>query len=432
MKLRDLRISRCTKFFTAILAAAALHSARAEEKKPSPGFEKNPFGIKADGVTSPGMADALKRLMEAGQIEGRKGSLTFLRWADAKPPRLQHLGLWGPRVTDEVLTLTMHTPDLQHISLYETNVTDAGVAALAKLTGLRSLAITPVNRYEKPGFQAPQWSYSFLPARPDRPRITAQGIRALGGAQGIESLDLLDTRLSSADLQILAGWPKLSSVALPGPVDAEAVRHLGACKRLGSLTLGHREIAAAEIEALTSLASLRRLTVVHARLSDDALRALSKLATVQEITLEDCDLTDERLQHLNGSPKLATLSLERNAIRGPGAAHLAKMKLTTLSLAWNDISDDTLPHLTQLTTVTDLRIPYCRQVTDRGIQGGILQSMKHLRELNIRGLQRVTDASLDDLARLGHLAHLGIRETKISTEGVARLKQAMPATTVFK
>ena len=40
--------------------------------------------------------------------------------------------------------------------------------------------------------------------------------------------------------------------------------------------------------------------------------------------------------------------------------------------------------------------------------------------------------SLDDLVRFQHLAHLGIRETKISADGVARLRQALPKTVVFK
>lgn len=46
--------------------------------------------------------------------------------------------------------------------------------------------------------------------------------------------------------------------------------------------------------------------------------------------------------------------------------------------------------------------------------------------------QKVTDASCDDLIKLGFLTSLGTRETTTSVETVAKLKSAMPKTDVFK
>jgi hypothetical protein len=96
------------------------------------------------------------------------------------------------------------------------------------------------------------------------------------------------------------------------------------------------------------------------------------------------------------------------------------------------VSNATLTHLPQLTSLEHLSLSYCRQVTDEGIRGGVLQRMTHLKQLGIRGLKAVTDGSLDDLVKFGHLAHITIRETKISADGVARMKAAMPDTVVFK
>ena len=394
--------------------------------------KKIQFGINPEGITTPAMREALSRMQDAGVVAGRRGSLTFFRWADGTPPRLAHLGLWGPKVGNDVFAHITALPDLEHVSLYETAVDDAGFAVVAKLPKLRSLAVTPVIRYEKAGFGPPQWSYPFLPAKADRPRITGTSLRALAGLSSLESLDLLDARLTSADLAALTAWPKLSSVGLPNAIDAETVKHLQACRRLSSLTLGHREITAGEIDTLASWKSLRKLTILHARLTDEALQALGKLHTVEELNLQDCGLTDARLKHLRGTPKLKSLSLDRNEIEGPGVPDLAALKLTNLSLGFNNIRDTSLTHLTPLTTLDTLGISYCVAVTDKGIRSGILQKMTHLKRLNLRGLKQITDAALEDLVRFDHLAHIGIRETKISADGVERMKKAMPKTVVFK
>jgi hypothetical protein len=210
------------------------------------------------------------------------------------------------------------------------------------------------------------------------------------------------------------------------------VRHLAACPRLNQLALGYREIAADEIKHLAAWKSLRRLTLIHTRPSDETLAALAGLEHVEELRLEDCELTDERLAHLRLAPKTESLTLERNEIAGRGPAHLTKFELTTLGLEFNNLTDETLTHLPQLSTIADLRIAYCRHVSDRGMAKGVFERMPHLERLNLRGLPLVTDAALDSLSKLAHLAHLGIRETKIGTDGVARLKQALPKTVIFK
>jgi len=430
----------------ATVAAAAEPSTPAVPKKPA-AAGGSAFGINPAWVKSPDMLDAMNRLQEAGQVEGRRGSLTFFRWSTPRlealanePPVLAHLGLWGAKVGNGEVALVAALADLEHVSLYETNVDDAGLAALAKLPKLRSLSITRVTRYEKAGFGAPQWSYPFLAERAERPRITGRGLQAFAGTATLEKVDLLDARLTSADLGILRTWPRLSVLSLPAVgssgIDSETVAHLEACPRLNNLTLGHREVTADELRELSRWKSLRRLTLIHARLSDEALGALAALSTVEELRLEDCGLTDERLRYLQvsgaGPPKLTSLVLERNEIEGPGLAHLAKLNLTSLGLEFNNLRDETLEHLAQLKSLERLSLSYCRGVTDAGLRSGPLAAMSRLKHLGLRGLSQVTDGALDDLTKFGHLEHLTIRETKISWDGVERLKQALPKTVVFK
>lgn len=392
----------------------------------------NSFGIKPEWVTSPAMQSALEQLQKAGIVKERRGSLTFFRWSTGEPPRLAHLGLWGPQITNELLVHAKELPDLEFVSLYETNIDDDGVQRLARLPKLRRLTIAPICRYEKAGFGAPQWSYPFMSERADRPRITGRGLKALGAVSTLEALELLDARLTTADLALLQSWPKLSAIALPNTMDADAVAHLRACRRLNQLTLGYREVTAAELKQLAAWSGLRHLTLIHARLSNEALAALGELQTVEELQLEDCGLTDERLSYLRLGAQTKSLSLGRNEITGPGLAQLAKLKPIVLGLEFNNLADDTLDHLPQLTSVTDLQLAYCRNITDRGLRGGLLQKMTHVKRLNLRGLKQVTDAALNDLEQFRHLEHIGLRETSVSVQGIARLKEVLSQTEVFK
>lgn len=390
------------------------------------------FGLKSEGITSPAMGKAVKEMHAAGIVPQRKSSLTFFRWTNATPPKLAHLGLWGENVDDEVFSLIAVLPDVEHVSIYETSITNEGMLALLKLPKLRSLSIVPIGRYQKAGFGPTQWSYPFMKQRANRPRISGEVLADLTKISTLESLNLLDAQVVSDDLKALAHWPKLSSLALPNTVDAETVEHLQACHRLDALTLGEREVTAHELEQLAGWRSLRKLTILNAKLSNEALSALAKLETVEEVQLENCGLTDEDLVHLRPASKLTSLGLARNEIAGAALSPLAKLQLKSLGLEFNNISDATLDRLLTLTTIESLRLSNCQGVTNQGLQSGTLQEMTHLKSLNLRGLKAVNDESISSLVKMSYLRHINIRQTKISQEGVEKMKAAMPGTDVFK
>ena len=234
-----------TKSAAALVALVASHFVLVAEP-PKSGTEPNAkpvasrYAEQPKGQISPEMI----RMQEAGKVEGRHDSLTFFRWSSGNPPKLSHLGLWGPKVTNDIFALISTMPDLSFVSVYETAIDDDGLQALTKLPNLRYLSITPIIRYEKAGFGAPQWSYPFMKPVAGRPRVAGKGLRTIASIASLESLDLLDAQLSSDDLALLSSLPKLGSLSLPNVLDDEAVKHLQACRRLSALTLGHREITA--------------------------------------------------------------------------------------------------------------------------------------------------------------------------------------------
>jgi len=399
---------------------------------PPPVATIRPFGIAPAGITSPEMGEAVKRMDQASVLEGHKSSITRFRWSNDAPPKLWFAGLWGSQVTNELIALTAHTPDIWDLELHEAHIDDQGMAYVAKLPKLRYLRIDPIERWAKPGFPTVIYSFPTLEPVMERPRVTSKSLTLFAGSPSLEGLSLLDAIVTSADLAALSSLPKLSELSLPNAIDEEVVKCLQACRRLNRLTIGYREISADEIRRLSAWKGLRKLTLTHAALSDEALTALEKLDGVTLLELSMCGLTDERLAFLHVSPSVTTLSLGENDIAGPGLKYLAHLRLATLGLAHNNVSDATLPMLPQLVSVENLVLEGCVGVTDAGIRSGVLQSMSHLKELQLRDLKKVTDASLDDLVKFGHLKTLNVRAAGVSWDGVDRMKKAMPNTFIFK
>ena len=359
-----------------------------------PAVTTRPFGVAPAGITSPEMGEAVKAMDEASILPGQKNTITRMRWSDEPVPKLWFVGLWGPKVDDALMAMTSHTSDLWSVELHEPHIDDEGMRSLAKLPKLRYLVVSPIERYVKPGYSSVMYCFPNFTSAADRPRVTGKSIEAFADSATLESLELFDAVVSSADLRF--------------------------------------EITAEEIERLADWKTLRRLAITHATLSDAALEALSKLPNVDTLELLDCGLTDERLTHLKLPPKTATLLLGRNEIAGPGLVHLAGGKLQTLGLEYNNLDDDTIRHLPQLGTLKKLFLEYCEKLTDTGIRTGVLQGMTHLEELRLRGMQKVTDASLDDLVKFGHLKTISVRSVGITNDGVERMKKGMPETHVFR
>jgi hypothetical protein len=374
----------------------------------------------------------MKQLQQAGIYPGQPNSLTFFRWRGANSPVLFHLGLWGPQITNSHAALIPSFQELESMEIHEASFDDTAAQHLAKLPKLRRLTISPVDRYQKPGFKRMQWSYPWLPQQQNRTQFTGKTLAALSALPLLDFLDLRDARVTSSELAAIASFPKLSELGLPNPIDAEGLQSLLTCKRLGALILGDREVSASEIELLAKLPSLKRLTLRNARLSNETLAALAKLEKVTALTIYDCGLTDAQLAHLGKPPLLTQLELVRNEIEGPGLAHLASFSLQKLDLMFNNLSNSTLQNLEALSTLEQLSLAYCTSVTDEGLRLGILQKMTHLQFLELRGLTGVTDASLESLCQFGHLKLIGIREDKISWESVDKMRVAMPNTKVFK
>jgi hypothetical protein len=204
------------------------------------------------------------------------------------------------------------------------------------------------------------------------------------GLRGIRSLSIWG-RLSGRQLKLLEGLDELQALNLAyasseptedfEPVDPEAEEDC-------SLTL-------------PPLPKLRGLNLYHAWFSGDGLEHLER---IEVLGLSYTEVDDDAMK------KLADLR-----------------HLRSLSLDGTTVSDDGLRHLAHLTTLEALWL-WETPTGDKGLQH--LAGLSNLREL--RTGPNVTDTSVSLLGKLRKLEHLDLRDTGMTADGVARLKEVLP------
>jgi Leucine Rich repeat len=118
-----------------------------------------------------------------------------------------------------------------------------------------------------------------------------------------------------------------------------------------------------------------------------------------------------------------------------GLAELAKLDLShleTLKLGWCDkITDAGLDEVARLKRLTHLLLPACPNITDAGLPK--LNESKSLKYLDLRGCPEITADGIQQLAAKQDWQeiHLG-GCPKITAQGVARLQAALPNARVEK
>ncbi|MDF1853797.1 MAG: hypothetical protein P1U85_23415, partial [Verrucomicrobiales bacterium] len=401
--------------------------------KPKPAKTLVPFGIAPAGLTSPELKNAVEAMFEASVLPSKPKPFTRMRWTSEDPPKLWYIGLWGPNIDNDMIALTKSTPDLTTVVLHEPHIDDDGMKSIAALPGLRYLHVNPTERWKKKGHPGPMYCFPEFTSSPDRPRVTGKSLSYFEGKQTLEALYLLDAVIDTADLVHLAKLPRLSTLALPCEIDEAAMTHLAACRRLHRLTFGYREITGAEIKQLANWKNLKYLTITHATLTDEALAAIGELPALKSLEIIASELSDDQLSHLRLPDTLTTLGLQQNNISGPGLEQLANhaQNVSTLGLEFNDLNNQSLPALKAFANVERLYLSHCREITGEGIGSGSLQEMEQLRELRLRDLKEVTDATVEALSTLTFLEKLSVRGTNVTWDGVDQLKKAMPETYIF-
>lgn len=323
---------------------------------------------------------------------------------------LHALAFYGTSITDAgVARLPSVAPGLAVVTISEGRVTDAGVKHLAALSKLEA-----VNLYQT---QVTATAVAELQAAMPKCRITLTDSDITPRSNTDADRELAKWVLESGGkLQVIeseawgAGKAIHSATDLPDSfyglkidlsdcqalVDADLKRFRSLAKPF-SLVVARTRITDAGLAELHGLWNLRRLDVGGTKVTRAGLESLGDLPTLSEIDLIATSTTDEDLSLLSRFPKLEVLAI--------GRVHLTERGVQALSMQ---------PNIVKL---------YCDGLAQSHSKS--LGNLRQLKEFSAGGSQ-FGDACLEPLAKLPNLIVLGLHNTSITDEGIAKLPVVAP------
>lgn len=205
--------------------------------------------------------------------------------------------------------------------------------------------------------------------------------------------------------------------------------HVAGLVELRYLDLSEQQVTDAGLRNLIALRELRYLGLYGTRVSDAGLKHLAGLRKLRDLDVDQTRVTDRGLNYLRDLPALRSLSLCGNNITDSGLAYLATLSnLERAALNGTAITDAGLVEIARFPSIRSLAFEDTA-VSDRGLP--YLQQVRQLSTLNLAGTT-ISDKGLVCLATLEHLESLslGHQNTKLSTQEVIRLSQALPKCTI--
>jgi HEAT repeat protein len=230
-------------------------------------------------------------------------------------------------------------------------------------------------------------------------------------------------RASTAEA--LGTWYKGADSAVPALIEAtkDRVEEVAGAATAALASIYGRKIACdADLRLFQNLDKLERLDLSGKEVTDAGMVHLSQLRQLRHLRLPTT-ITDEGLAQLQGLANLESLELVGTPVSDAGLRNLTRMtRLRHLSLRdVAGITDAGLTHLKGLTSLETLGLRGT-QVTDAGLAH--LGALGNLRSLVLT--EHVTDAGLAHLGGLKRLEHLNLLKSRVTREGVRRLKKALP------
>jgi len=262
--------------------------------------------------------------------------------------------------------------------------------------------------------------------------LTDEAVKPLMRLPLLESLNFVGCRnLTGEFLEALPEGNRLTGLGLNGTglTDA-AFRHLKRAPKLATLTMEVTKVTGAGFRHLEGMEELRIINC-HGCLVDDVegLATLAKLPRLTQLTLHICPVTDAGVKAFSASESLWSVDLIGSKVTDDCAAALASMKnLEGLSIWKTDLTDRGIAELAKSRSLTNL---HC------GGKGVTVAAVEALAERKKPWLDLwivyspLTDAAVPSLLRFKNLLSLNVDGSKITPEGMGRLRAGMPKTKVF-
>ena len=208
---------------------------------------------------------------------------------------------------------------------------------------------------------------------------------------------------------------KIVGARLGGPSSSErleltasSIESIAKVKGLKSLSLSFSTVDDEMLRPVAEMKDLVLLDLSFSNVTGKAIEIVAECPKLRLLELSACDVHDEHLVALEKTPQLVHLRLERTSVTDKGLVHIGKLKdLIMLDLQACEITDDGLKSMGHFPQLQSLYLT---------------KSLRYGRDDKVD----LTDDCIDYLASLNTIVDLRIGATRISDQGLDKLKNALP------
>jgi len=174
-----------------------------------------------------------------------------------------------------------------------------------------------------PDFHTPLDETVFVELRLDGKQVSDTDLEKCGQLTGLKNLAIVETSITNAGMQYLAGMTLLEDLRL----DYTKVSDLSVLKdmaSLSSLSLLHTSIHDEDLEIVERLPNLKFVGVGYCGIKKEGLAHLAKIPLLTGLSLEGSELSDEDMKQLHRFTNLESIDLTRCIVSDAATAELRK------------------------------------------------------------------------------------------------------------
>jgi serine/threonine protein kinase/formylglycine-generating enzyme required for sulfatase activity/Leucine-rich repeat (LRR) protein len=247
------------------------------------------------------------------------------------------------RCTDADLATIGAIPWITSVSVTSQPITDAGFVALANLPALSNLYIRSPKQLTSAGLANLARMTSLQTLALENVGLSGKSLTQIAGLKSITRLELTGNPIGDSDLSTLASMRQLSSLFLDGTrvTDAGLVQLRGLTS-LSYIKLGDSQITDAGLVNLQGMSNLQILDLTGSRVTGRGLSALETLP-ITSLMLDRTPISDATLDAVLRFPRIGSLHLQNTGVTDAGLAKLAgHPTISFLNLTSSPISDASL------------------------------------------------------------------------------------------
>ena len=238
--------------------------------------------------------------------------------------------------------------------------------------------------------------------------ITDKGIKHLVGLKSLRGLILESARVNDETMKILMQMPQLTELGVKAPcrISDLGMDRILTLKHLNNLNISGNYFSTSKLRRLKELQNLEILNVSNCKLNNNSLKELTSLKLKALSATGNSDITAAGINNLKGFGQIDLLYLSGNNIDDNNLKTILALRPATLDIAFTKVSPAGLKLIADCDFIEVLGLAGLN-LTDRDLEP--LAKMK-LKSLSLES-NHLTDACFETLAKMKNLKTLSLKKS---------------------